>query len=152
MDNDVLDRIKSLRRAKKLSQSDFAELAGIPDRTYSDYERGVTPIPTDRLISIAKALGCSPAELYGEGPPQPTTKEFITMKDLAKMEESLVERLSKTSVIASPWAEYGAVKLDKEELRVLRAFRGLSQKGKDIITSQLDVALKKHPLVIKDAK
>lgn len=61
--SDVSDRIKSRRKAKWRRQDDFAHAAGIPSRTYQDYENGVRDIPSERLLKIARALECELSDL-----------------------------------------------------------------------------------------
>ena len=48
----IAQRLKELRESRSLSQSDLAELTGIPQSTLSHYERGVEVSATN-LIKLA---------------------------------------------------------------------------------------------------
>lgn len=61
-------RVKTFRRYKGLSQTDFAESLDIPMRTLQNYERGVSPIPSKLIADIATKYGVNPTWLLtGEG-------------------------------------------------------------------------------------
>lgn len=47
-------RLRELREKRGLSQTQAAGLVHVGQRTYSDYERGVTLISIDRLDNLAK--------------------------------------------------------------------------------------------------
>jgi len=58
-------RVRDLRKARGLSQEDFAAECGL-DRTYiSGIERGRRNVSLRNLEVIAKAFGISLAELFG---------------------------------------------------------------------------------------
>lgn len=60
------ERIKFVRRAQGMSQSELAEKIGVLKQTIYRYERGETKgIPSDMLEKIAKALDVSPLYLMG---------------------------------------------------------------------------------------
>lgn len=46
-------RIRDLREDKDMKQWQIAEILNCSQRTYSDYERGVSDIPTEVLIKLA---------------------------------------------------------------------------------------------------
>ena len=48
------ERIRALREDSDKSQQNIADLLGIGQRTYCDYESGKTRIPVDRLLILAK--------------------------------------------------------------------------------------------------
>lgn len=52
-------RIKSIRKAKNLSQNQVAELIGITQPTYSDYETKAGNCAFYTLEKVAKVLGVS---------------------------------------------------------------------------------------------
>lgn len=67
--------LKELREKTGLSQSKFAEKAGIPVRSYQNYEQGrrdVCKADINTLIRICYAAGCD-------------LKEFITDEECRKM-------------------------------------------------------------------
>ena len=51
----ITQRLKELRESRSLSQSDLAELTGIPQTTISNYERG-TQVTAENLIKLAQTL------------------------------------------------------------------------------------------------
>lgn len=60
------DRIKGIREASNISQTDLANKIGVSKQTLYKYENGiVTNIPSDKIESISKILRCSPAYLMG---------------------------------------------------------------------------------------
>lgn len=59
------NRIKSLRKAKGISQKEMAKRAGIPYSTYSNYENDNREPNKNQLGKIATALGISEVELLG---------------------------------------------------------------------------------------
>lgn len=52
-------RLKQLRKAKKLSQKDLSKKLGFPQTTYSNYERGSRLITTQKLLMICKFYNVS---------------------------------------------------------------------------------------------
>lgn len=60
-------RIKELRRARSLSQEEFAEKIGIEPQHLSRIETGVNAPTVDRLEIIAKALGVEVRSLFDFG-------------------------------------------------------------------------------------
>ena len=58
-------RIKSLRNDKKLLQKDIANLLGITERQYRDYEAGKVDPPTSRTIKLADYFDVSIDYLVG---------------------------------------------------------------------------------------
>ena len=51
---DYCERIRDLREDSGLTQTAIGKLLKVGQRTYADYEYGVTRIPVDRLIQLAK--------------------------------------------------------------------------------------------------
>ena len=52
-------RIKDLREDNDKLQKDIAEVLGISQQYYSEYEKGNRPIPVTHLITLAKFYGTS---------------------------------------------------------------------------------------------
>ena len=63
--NKFSERLKSLRKAKKLKQSDIAELLEITVRHYQEVEYGHIDIPTSKLIALADYFNVSIDYLCG---------------------------------------------------------------------------------------
>lgn len=68
MENTIGERIKTVRKARSLTQQAFADKLGLKQNTIATYEMNKT-IPSDRTISdICKEFGVSEDWLrYGEG-------------------------------------------------------------------------------------
>ena len=118
----VADRIKSIRKAKGLSQKEVITTIGMGSAQYSRIENGKTDPSVTTLEKIATALGVTMAELFTDD--EPLTE--ITTTDRTLMEKvQLIERL------------------DQEErqtvFKVLDAFL-TKQKLKHALTGALDLA------------
>lgn len=59
-----MNNIASLRKAKGLSQSDLAEMAGVEQPTISRMERGSDSVTLRVFTSVADALGVQLADLF----------------------------------------------------------------------------------------
>lgn len=59
--------LRNLRRARTMTQAEFARLVGVTQGTLSRYERGDLVPPRDIRAVMATILGASEAELF----PQP---------------------------------------------------------------------------------
>ena len=60
------EKIKFLRKSKRMSLEQLAELIGTSRQTVHRYENGViTNIPHDKIEALARALDISPASLMG---------------------------------------------------------------------------------------
>ena len=62
----ISDKIKSLRKEKKMTLEELANAVGTSRQTIHRYESGViSNVPRDKVEALAKALETSPAELMG---------------------------------------------------------------------------------------
>ncbi len=52
-------RIRNLRIEHRLTQGEIADILGISQRTYSDYERGKLRLPVPTLIALARYYNVS---------------------------------------------------------------------------------------------
>lgn len=59
------DRLKIIRKQKKLTQSELADLINTTKGTVSNYENGVSSPSLEDFVVICKALNVSPDELLG---------------------------------------------------------------------------------------
>lgn len=64
---DILDRLRSLRRARALRQDFAAGVIGVDRTTYVRKEQGRIPITTEEWVRLASAMGVSPAYFFGDG-------------------------------------------------------------------------------------
>lgn len=78
-----------------LNQDDLADKAGVPSRTYQDYEAGKRSIPSDRLVAIAAALGCSLSDLDPQSDHAKESNHHVTLSDLARGEARILELLNR---------------------------------------------------------
>lgn len=63
---DIGKRIRGLRMAMKLTQSQFAELVGLSEDSIGKVERGISVPTIDTLMKMAEGLKVTLAELLGE--------------------------------------------------------------------------------------
>ncbi|MEA4815962.1 MAG: helix-turn-helix transcriptional regulator [Lachnospiraceae bacterium] len=75
----VGERIKEIRTAKKLKQSDIAEEAGISRIAIGNYERGERQPTIEIAVRIAKALGVSISDLVSDN-------DYDSIRDSSAME------------------------------------------------------------------
>lgn len=65
-DVEVGARVRAVRKARGISQSDLAEAAGITFQQVQKYERGANRISASMLQRISRHLGVPMSELLGE--------------------------------------------------------------------------------------
>ena len=58
-------KLKEIREHLGYNQADFAKIIGLPSRTYWDYEKSKTDIPTDKLLQIANVFKVNTDRLFG---------------------------------------------------------------------------------------
>lgn len=73
-------KIRQLRKEQGLTQVQVSQLSGVSQSAISDIESGrVTKLPNiDTVGKIASALGCTVAELLGEGAPAAAPSDGLT--------------------------------------------------------------------------
>ena len=59
----VRERIIELKNQRNLKQTDIARLSGIPQPTYTKYEKGERAFPLEAILKIANAFNVNPLEL-----------------------------------------------------------------------------------------
>ena len=64
----VGEQISSLRKAKRLTQSQLGERLSVSYQAVSKWERGITKPRADKLPTLAKLYGCTIEELLGNEP------------------------------------------------------------------------------------
>ena len=62
-DMSVRERIIELKNQRNLKQTDIARLSGIPQPTYTKYEKGERAFPLEAILKIANAFNVNPLEL-----------------------------------------------------------------------------------------
>ena len=58
-------RLKELRKQRKLTQRDMAELMGMTDRNYQRFEYGQINVPAKTLVFFADFFGVTTDDLLG---------------------------------------------------------------------------------------
>ena len=73
-------KIRQLRKERGLTQVQVSQLSGVSQSAISDIESGrVTKLPNIATVGkIASALGCTVAELLGEGAPAAAPSDGLT--------------------------------------------------------------------------
>ena len=62
----IANKLKSLRKAKRMTQDELAAALGTSKQTIHRYENGIiTNIPPEKVERLATALGTTPSELMG---------------------------------------------------------------------------------------
>lgn len=101
----VGERIKKLRLAKKMSQTDLRVMLGISSGNLSDIERGRQYPSAPALVALSEALGCSVDYLL-------TGKdEVLTGKDLDESDKGLLRTYHQLSPA------------DREEIQMLALYK-----------------------------
>lgn len=59
-------RIREIRKSRGITQKDIAELVGVTPSCVTQWESGLISPNCDKLIPLAKALGCDPLWLIGK--------------------------------------------------------------------------------------
>ena len=81
MEEGIANRIKSLRQEKNLTLEQVADIVGVGKSTVRKWETGmIVNMKRDKIASLAKALGTTPAYLMGW--PDETTNETISPSEL----------------------------------------------------------------------
>ena len=102
-----MNRLKKLRRAKKLTQKELAEETDIPYRTLQRWENGESQIKPEKAEKLANFFGVSIAHLLGyedndfEKANQNRLKELRKEKGLTQTD--LAELLEVTKLTISNW-------------------------------------------------
>lgn len=60
-------RLKNLRQAAGLTQAQLAERAGVASSLIGHIENGKREVGIGKVWPLARALGVTPADLFGEG-------------------------------------------------------------------------------------
>lgn len=114
------ERIKALRKQKKISQKDLAEKLGITSNTLYRYEHGDISISIEMLHKIAKALGMSFLELIGD-----TKENRQAVESLVALREEVEAML-----------DYNLP--DDVKLPLLRSFAQLNDDGRNKVIEYVE--------------
>ena len=117
-----MNRLKELRKAKKLTQKELAEETDIPYRTLQRWENGESQIKPEKAEKLANFFGVSIAHLLGyedndfEKANQNRLKEL--RKEKALTQADLAELLEVTKMTISNW-ENGVSSIKSDRLKKL---------------------------------
>ncbi len=97
--NLVARKIRDLRKLRGLTQAQFGELLGVSNRTISNWEKEVVPVPKSAIKNICREfdvtedwlLGKSAKDPVSPGPIAPDSKLGRKEKKLLKEIEDLLE-------------------------------------------------------------
>jgi transcriptional regulator with XRE-family HTH domain len=84
------ENLRKLRKEKGLSQQELAKKAGVSQQVIGHYEKGIRAPKLEQAILVAKALGMSVEEIYGQlerRKPAAATPHRHKNTRAAKMEE-----------------------------------------------------------------
>ncbi len=85
--------IRTLRKARKMSQGDLAEIFGVSVNAVSKWEKGLAEPSLDRLTAIAEMFGVSLDELCGELPSPDMSTLKVMNRAFAQMTPDEQEKL-----------------------------------------------------------
>lgn len=118
-----MNRLKELRKAKKLTQQELAEKTDIPYRTLQRWENGESQIKPDKAQKLADFFGVSIAQLLGYDDNDFEKQIRIdTLNDiLNKMHTAYVSLLEKTDKEAF-WAGFQTAELIVQMQKMILEF------------------------------
>ena len=98
------ERITSLRKARGLTQAQLAEELGVSQQSVQAYEVGRRRMPVSSLPAVARALGVSLEELFGEknhtkgkrGPASRLEQQIEEISQLPKTQQRFVTQMLDT--------------------------------------------------------
>lgn len=109
-----MNRLKEIRKANKLNQTEFAQKFNISQQTISNWENGVTDIDIESLTAISKTFNLSIDYILGE------TEEAI---DISKIKNimPIPQSLTKLPIIGTITAGFDGIACEEDlgEIEVL---------------------------------
>lgn len=93
-------KIKALRKEKKLTQKQLADLCGVSHSFISHVENGTSAISTEKLQAVAKALNVNAGNLLPDAQidyiePPTSSKRKLLIEYIRYLPDSEIERLVK---------------------------------------------------------
>ncbi len=111
-------RMRTLRKAKGMSQEQLGRALSITFQQIQKYERGTNRISASMLVKAARALGVAPAVLLpDEGDPTPRSPAILAMLANLRGVEELVEL----------YARIPTARLRRNVLVIFRSLVGLAE-------------------------
>lgn len=118
-----MNRLKELRKEKKLTQKELAEETDIPYRTLQRWENGETDIKSDKAQKLADFFGVSIAQLlgYDDNDFEKQIRIDALNNLIYKMHTTYVSLLEKTDKEAF-WAGFEAAELIVQTQKMILEF------------------------------
>lgn len=88
------ERIASMRKARDITQVQLAEALGVSQQTIQAYEVGRRRIPVSALPVVARIVGVSLEELFGEKKPKERSRSVSGKRGPASRLEQQIEEIS----------------------------------------------------------
>jgi transcriptional regulator with XRE-family HTH domain len=99
VDEAVGKRVRLLRLARSLSQSELASQIGVSFQQVQKYERGTNRMSASKLVAIADTLGVSVSDLFGDASNAlgkstalPIAVDVALMRTLSEMKDDKLKR------------------------------------------------------------
>ena len=103
MSEGMAQRIKELRREKGLTLEQVADIVGVGKSTVRKWETGmIANMKRDKISSLAKALGTTPAYLMGWQEDEEDKKSSLDELSLTEGEKALIKLLRRVPAADQP--------------------------------------------------
>lgn len=86
----IIETIKKTRKEKGLSQAEVADACGIPQPTYSGWERGKRDFPLTKLLAVMKFLGIKTFEDFVKEEPKEDIAILIKPEEIGDYFKALI--------------------------------------------------------------
>lgn len=117
-----MTRLRELQRAKKLTQQELAEIAGVSKRTIQNWEDGTSNIKPEKAKKLADHFGVSVGYLLGYDNDFEKQIRIDTLNNLIyKMHTAYVSLLEKTDKEAF-WAGFQTAELIVQTQKMILEF------------------------------
>ena len=104
------ERLKKLRKERRISQVELSNMSGVAQQTISNIERGRNEPSADSLRMLAVALGVSVSELLGEdmllSDHKLTPREFTMISEFRKLNPAGQKQLIELATFYQGKEEY----------------------------------------------
>ena len=118
IDIEVGLRLRTLRKARGMSQDQLGQALGITFQQIQKYERGSNRISASMMVKAARALGAQAAALLpadmGVGPPPPDTDRVSTLMTMVTRVRGAEELLESYLRITSPRLRRAVMRLSRD--------------------------------------
>lgn len=94
----MVNRIKEMRKKKGLSQGAMAAELGVSQATYGKIEKNEAKLTLDKLERVAEILGCNPAQLLGyetgaDTGAKDNAQQYLEIKQLHQENKDVMDKL-----------------------------------------------------------